>query len=183
MTSPRSAQTKDIQRLKELILLVAATSENDPRFDVLKLNKLLYYIDNRAYRELGHPLTEATYQRLDEGPAPGEMPRALAELQTEGAIDHETRAFHDHTQKRVVCRREAAPKVFAPEEHQIVRDVLDELFPMTGKQVSEQSRQEWGWRLTKEGDVIPFAASWLATGPLTQEQETAGSDLWNEISS
>ena len=34
-----------------------------------KLNKLLFFTDFRAYAELGSPVTGATYQRLQWGPA------------------------------------------------------------------------------------------------------------------
>jgi uncharacterized phage-associated protein len=182
MRQEQATPSDDISRLKALILLVSDKSQDDIRFSALKLNKLLYYIDNRAYRELGQPISEATYLRLAEGPAPREMPRALRELELEGAIEHQTHSFHNGTQKRVICKQGANPEAFTREERRIIDSVVDELLYLNGNQLSEQSRQEWGWKLTKEGEVIPLAASWLAAGPLTQAQEAQGADLWNEIS-
>ena len=180
-TKQRPERLKDLTRLKELILLVASKSENDTRFGAVKLNKLLYYMDTRAFRELGRPISGATYQRLREGPAPTEMLPALRELKADDSIDEQVRNYHDHTQKRVVPKRAANPELFSPEECAIVEEVLAELFFMNGRQVSQQSHEEWGWKLAKDREVIPYSAAWLSAGPLTQEQELAGEELWQEI--
>jgi uncharacterized phage-associated protein len=180
-TTARQKGRKDLTKLKELILLVASKSEHDPRFGAVKLNKLLYYMDMRAYRELGQPISAATYQRLREGPAPVEMLPALRELKASGDIEEQVRNYHDHTQMRVVPKREPDTELFTPEERAIVEQVIEELFYMNGRQVSLHSHEEWGWKLAKDGDVIPYGAAWLAAGPLTQEQELAGTELWHEI--
>jgi hypothetical protein len=170
-----------LSRLKELVVLVANKSKDDPRFGVVKLNKLLYYIDMRAYRELGQPVSGATYQGLREGPAPVEMLPALRELKAEGSVEEVLRNFHDQTQKRVVAKREPDVEMFSPEEQQIVDEVVEELFFMNGRQISDESHLEWGWKLAKDGDIIPYGAAWLSAGPLTQEQESAGKEIWQEI--
>ena len=47
----------DDRKMKELILYLAARSEDDPRFSSTKLNKLLFYCDFTAYRQLGRSIT------------------------------------------------------------------------------------------------------------------------------
>ena len=59
------------EKFGNLILYVAERSEHDDRFGAVKLNKIMYYADFTAYWKLGRPITGATYQRLDEGPLPG----------------------------------------------------------------------------------------------------------------
>jgi uncharacterized phage-associated protein len=172
---------KDLSRLKELIVLVAEKSEADRRFGAVKLNKLLYYMDMRAFRELGQPISGATYQRLREGPAPREMLPALRELRREKAIEEEVRQFYDRPQKRVVPQRRADTEMFSPEERAIIDEVIADLIYMNAGQVTQLSHQEWGWRLAKDGEPIPYESSWLGAGPLTQAQEATGVALWDEI--
>jgi len=63
----------DRSRFKEVLLYIAQSSENDPRFGATKLNKILYFSDFKAFATLGDFITGATYQRLDRGPAPHEL--------------------------------------------------------------------------------------------------------------
>lgn len=63
------------EKFRELILYVANMSRNDPDFGAVKLNKILYYADFRAYRELGRPISGAAYRKLSEGPAPRQLLR------------------------------------------------------------------------------------------------------------
>jgi uncharacterized phage-associated protein len=174
------APGKDLSRLKELILLVAKKSESDSRFGAVKLNKLLFYMDMRAFRELGHSISEATYQRLREGPAPREMLPAIHELDSEDAIEVVVRQFYDRPQKRVLARRDPNVEAFTAPEREIVDAVIDELFYMNGTQLSQLSHEEWGWKLAADGETIPNEASWLSSGPLSQDQIAAGQVLWNE---
>ena len=70
----------NLEKIKEAILYVSKLSKGDPRFGAIKLNKILYYADFRAYRELGNSISNATYQHLNEGPAPRELLPAIEEL-------------------------------------------------------------------------------------------------------
>ena len=54
----------DTTKLRELILYLARESEGDDYFGVVKLNKLLFYIDFEAYRRFGKSVTEQEYQAL-----------------------------------------------------------------------------------------------------------------------
>lgn len=60
----------DDRKMKELIVYLTAKSEGDPRFSAEKLNKLLFYCDFTAHRQLGHSITGYSYQNLPSGPAP-----------------------------------------------------------------------------------------------------------------
>ena len=58
------------EKFTELIVYIAEQSKDDPFFGPVKLNKILYYADFRAYRELGHSITGASYRKLTEGSCP-----------------------------------------------------------------------------------------------------------------
>ena len=59
----------DSQKFKQLILYLAERSGDDPGFAATKLNKLMYFCDFEAYRQLGRSITGARYQKLPWGPA------------------------------------------------------------------------------------------------------------------
>lgn len=172
----------DVTKLKEMILYISQLSERDPRFGAIKLNKILYYADFGAYRELGHPITEATYQHLREGPAPKELLQAIDELEDEGAIKYESPLYYTHRQKRIVPCRGPDLKHFKPKELRIVKDVVKALWDLNATQVRNLSHEEWGWRLSDDGETIHYRTAWLSPEPLTQEQIRDGIRLWEEMS-
>lgn len=172
---------KRLDRLKELIVYIAERCKDDPRFGAIKLNKILYYADTGAYLRLGKPITEATYQHLPEGPAPRELLIAQRELLDDGAVGQEQRVYYNHVQKPLVARRGPDLSHFDQSELDIVDEVIKDLWNMNGKEASDRTHQEWGWRLTADGDEIPYRMSWLSPEPLTQEQLEIGLDLWEEL--
>jgi hypothetical protein len=66
----------DDRKMKELVLYLTAKSKGDPQFSAAKLNKLLFYCDFTAYRQLGRSITGFSYQRMPSGPAPKSSHRA-----------------------------------------------------------------------------------------------------------
>lgn len=71
-------------KFRELILYVARETEDDPKCGATKLNKILFYADFLAYRELGSSLSGQTYQRLEHGPAPRGIVPAVEAMQESG---------------------------------------------------------------------------------------------------
>ena len=66
-------------RLREMVLYVCAACRDAERFGKVKLNKILWRADFKAFAERRVPLTGRTYQKLAAVPAPLEMPLVLAE--------------------------------------------------------------------------------------------------------
>ena len=86
----------DDAKMKELILYLAAKSEKDPRFSSTKLNKLLFYCDFAAFRQLGKPITGHSYQKLQFGPAPKAMLPVLDKMKDEKACVEVERDHFGH---------------------------------------------------------------------------------------
>lgn len=164
--------TNDLARLKEAILYVSQLSENDPKFGAVKLNKILYYADFRAYRELGRPITEAHYQHLPEGPAPRELLRARQELIGEGRLAIEYRHVFNYVQQRTVAKGDINPEVFLswPDDRRYLDETVKLLEPMWGYQTSDMSHRERGYQLTTNGEDIPYRTAWLSSDEPTQEE-------------
>jgi hypothetical protein len=74
------------EKSRGLIVYIAHKTGDDPRFGDIKLNKVLYFADFRAYDELGQPITGARYQKLEWGPAPRALLPVRHELENDGAV-------------------------------------------------------------------------------------------------
>ena len=165
------------EKFRELVLHVCGRSQDDPRFGVTKLNKLLFYMDFGSYRLLGAPITGATYQHLPNGPAARQLPDARKHLLDCGDAAREYHPNFSGTQERLVPQRKANLSLFSQDELAIVDDVLDEFWTFNARRISEYSHQEWGWRVTKDLEDIPYYLAWVSTDPLTLEQVEAGREI------
>jgi hypothetical protein len=163
------------KKFRDLILYIAHKSEADPRLGAVKLNKILFYSDFNAFRELGASISGATYQHLEEGPAPREMlPVRRAMLASEEA-KIESRVYFGRKQDRLVPLR-PVDQLLSPDERRIVDEVISEFWHMDAKQISRYSHDEYGWRLTDEGESIPYSSALFSADPLTQEQIERGQE-------
>ena len=164
-------------KFHELMLYIAERSETDPRFGATKLNTLLFYIDFGGYRVLGAPVAGATYQHLPAGPAPREMLTARRYLLDSGAASMEIRSYFASTQERLKPRRDADLRVFSPQERTIIDNVIDEFWNYNARSISAHSHEEWGWRVTKDFDDIPYSSAWVSSDPLTPDQVMRGREV------
>lgn len=160
----KGASVIELDRLKEALLYVSSMCEGDEKFGAVKLNKILYYADFQAYRESGRSVTGATYQHLPEGPAPRELLAARKELIDEGALTIESRQVFSYIQQRPVAKRAWNPEAFQDweDDKRILDAAIEFLAPYWGYEVSKISHDEWGYRLTQEGEDIPYRTAWLS---------------------
>jgi Antitoxin SocA-like, Panacea domain len=146
-------------RLAELVVHIAAQSENDPFFASTKLNKLLWKADFKAFCETGRTISGANYQKLEFGPAPKPMPIVLDRLKESGRIEwHSKPAFKK--QKRPCATSNADLSGFSNQEIALVNKVINENVGKSGSQMSDESHGYLAWQVAEKGEAIPFAA-WL----------------------
>lgn len=158
-------------KFRALILHVVERSEGDPFFGAVKLNKILYYADFRAYRELGHSVSDASYQKLDEGPAPRELVPIRRAMIQEGLIGLEAKPIFNHVQHRMVVLNNPYQGVLEAVEVAIADDIVAQLHGRTAREVSDLSHTEPGWLLAEFNDDIRYETAWLAPAdPLSQEE-------------
>ena len=165
-----------IDKFRELIVYIAKQSADDPRFGAVKLNKILYYADFAAYRQLGQPITGATYRKLSEGPAPVQLVGARRELIDSGDAALEERPYFTGMQQRLVIADRHNPdlELFGPGELEIVDSVIDFFEGKTAREVSDFSHREPGWVIASGREVIPYETAWLSSEPISQETEEEG---------
>jgi hypothetical protein len=169
-------QPSKIEKLKNLILFITKEGADDPTLGAVKLNKLLYFADVRAYLELKRPITGVTYQHLPEGPAPRAMVPSQREMIEAGQIEIVPARYFTQSQNRIIAKAEPA-EIFSPEELRIVREIIRELWGKSAREVSQLSHDEWAYKLTTNGEDIPFQLAWLSSDPLTLEQIEYGEAL------
>ena len=176
------AEPYGLEKIKQLILYIAQEGQNDPALGAIKLNKILYFADVRAYLQLRKPITNATYQHLPEGPAPKQLLPARNELLANNQLALETTWYFNRRQQRIVAKTPPDLTIFTEAELRILREVMEYLADYNGKEAAELSHGEWGWKLTNDYEAIPHRMAWLSSEPLTEEQTEYGKRLWAEIS-
>ncbi len=161
----------DQNKFRELMLYIASNATNDPTFGAVKLNKILYYADFAAFRQLGKPITGATYRKLDEGPAPLEMLDQRRALIEDGHAEIQKAPYFTGVQHRLVAKRQPDRELFEPAELPIVDEVAHFFWGRTAREVSDFSHRETGWAAAKPREIIPYDTVWLSSDPFTQEEE------------
>ena len=171
-------QEYDEEKFTELLVLVADRLRNDEAGGATKLNKVLYFADFTHFRRTGHPITGAEYQKLANGPAPRRLLPVRSRLVESADAEIEEHDFLGYKQHRLVPKRPADVSVFSSEELETIHDVLDDLAGMNAREVSDLSHEEAGWRLTEEGDAIPYAAALIPREqPLTPTAEAQAAEV------
>lgn len=150
-------------KFKELVLLFAARSADDPLMSRVKLNKLLYRADFEAFRVLGSSISGATYMRGEHGPMAAELPVTEEELGRRGYLSWRLEEAGPHTQKVPVAEESPDESLFSPQELAIIEGTLNELTDLGGKGAREWShRNSAGWNLVDDEAPIPYETAFVS---------------------
>jgi hypothetical protein len=155
-----------------MILYITAASAQDPRFGIVKLQKLMYFADFTAYRELGRSISSVEYYHMPNGPMADGLKIALAELEDNESvvIQREIRPPARQPAEIVRPRREPRHELFSDQERQILDNVVKRHWSLSGAQISDLVHDEPGWRLTEHGETIPYETAWLIPTRATPEK-------------
>jgi hypothetical protein len=177
------------RKLQEMILYIAQQSEDNPDFGTTLLNKVLFYADFYAFGETGKSISGVTYVRLPHGPAPERMSDVKRKLEKTGIIyeEEETHTIDpDKYVKRVTARREPDLSRFSDAEIELLDKSIDFFRGLTAKEAGEWSHKFMGWRLTDNGDEIPYEAwLWGMAGEIhsTEKAIQYGKELLEQLNS
>ena len=131
----------DKEKFAELIIYVAERCENHRLFGATKMNKILFFSDFIAFRELGSPITGAQYQALERGPAPVKLLPVRNALESKGQVAIQRIGG----QERIVPLRDPDLNGFSASEISIVDAVIDDLRGLSADEVSDLSHEFLGW--------------------------------------
>jgi hypothetical protein len=152
----------DEGKFTEMVLYVAERLRNDRAGGTTKLNKVLYFADFAHVRKHGRPISGATYQRLPHGPAPRRLKPVRTRLVAEGAAQVVIEDFLGYETHRLIPLRPPDLSVFTDQELSTIDGVLGDLDQLTGRQVSDLSHEEPGWRFADDGETIPYEMAFAA---------------------
>lgn len=156
-------------RLRELILYIAEKLKDDPNLGRTKLAKIIYFSDMESFRMHRRPVTGTAFVRMPYGPLPKGFLDALDELKEQGRIVEIEREFFDYTQKRIVVRSSTPSDLFSKTELVVVDGIIQRFKDWSAVGLSEKSHGV-AWRLTREGNPIPYEYSLYSDEPLTDEE-------------
>lgn len=173
----RKAQKGNDEKLKELILLLAQESENDPNFGAVKLNKELFYSDFLAYQYFGQSITGHDYIALPRGPAPKYKLSIIHQMVQRGDLAVRKHEAFGLVQDRAIALREPELDDFSKDEIKLVHHVLRQCHDKTGEELSTMTHKFCGWRLAQEKEVIPYSVALVGTREPTLEEFKIGQEL------
>ena len=158
-------QEFDRKKFEELILLIAHECQGDTYFGATKLNKILFFVDFRAYHELGKSITGAEYMAIEHGPVPRLLVPVRDEMIRNGDIALEARG----NQQRLVAKRGVKSELFTSTEHFVIQEVIRALESEDADSVSELSHQFLGWQAaraeqgaTGQSPTIPYESVFVS---------------------
>lgn len=161
-------------KLKELIVYVAARAADDPAMGAMKLNKVLFHAESRAFLRLGHPISGHPYMKRELGPAPKDLRPIRTNLERGNAIRVEAEDIGaPHAKARIVALREPNRSMFSAEELAIVDEVIEELRPLSGTAVSDDSHRLPGWRAVAMDTEIPYETAIVSVDGTDEEHARA----------
>jgi hypothetical protein len=102
----------DKQKFKHLVHYIIWKVGKDDWFGATKLNKVLWFVDARAYVLTGKPITGETYTRGEFGPVPQHIMSIRRELEREAAI----KVTQEGELTRLTPTRPAEPNWFSEGE-------------------------------------------------------------------
>jgi len=159
------------KKFRELILYVAKQCEADPKCGATKLNKILFYSDFRAYEDLGAAISGEVYQKLENGPAPKRFLPVVKSLEEERACVWADRRYFGKSLKKLIALREPDLSVFKPQEIDLVRDIVEDLWDLNATEVSDLSHRFVGWQAADLKEEIPYSTVFVDDPrPLSTEE-------------
>ncbi len=169
--------TPDDHKFEELILYVSRKLQGDSRFGSTKLNKVLFFCDIMAYRDLGKSITGQEYQKLNHGPAPRRLLPVRSKLLSNGSATIAVQEFFGKKQDRLVPLRDPDMRNFNGPEIALVNEVIDYIKDLTGKELSDFSHSYPYWSGLPLKQTIPLEVVFIPGGPITEVERNYASGL------
>ncbi len=165
-----TTHTQSEDKLRELILLIAAVSERDESFGAIKLNKLLFNADFNAYLKWGKSISGQPYFALENGPAPKAMKPLTKEMVKKQELVILKREYYGEIQHKPIALRSANLGVFSRDELHLVHSIVAHYVGKSAKEMSEESHEFLGWLAARPQEEIPYEVALVGTrGPTLNE--------------
>lgn len=171
--------TFDDRKFRNLVLYIGQRAWDDATLGKTRLYKTLWLSDFLAYARLGHSITGAEYVHMPQGPGPDNAEELLQRMRDSGDIQFRTEPRFAYAIQRPLAQSEPElDEVFAPSEIAIVEEVLRQFEGQSAVDTSEWSHDHSvGWRLTSDGERIPYETIFLSSEAPTRDDERWAKDV------
>ena len=159
----------DRQKFKQLVhYIVSRRSHDTDSLGAVKLNKILWLSELRAYHETGYSITDARYIKKEFGPVPASVMPILRELEAEGAIRIREAPHYGKQKMEYIDRCPVTDSFLEPREAEIVNQTIDEVCDRhTAKSISDASHDHI-WEAAADGEEIPHYTVFVRPGKVSQ---------------
>jgi hypothetical protein len=149
----------DREKFKRLVHYVIWRAGGRDGFGAVKLNKILWFSDARAFMLRGKPITGASYIREKWGPVPRPMMPIREELTREGAIQIWSDRHFDFPSTRFKALRAPSDlSIFDADEIKTVDWWIEHIDKdHTAGSASEESH-DYAWEIAEMGEELPYHA-------------------------
>jgi hypothetical protein len=162
---------QDRNKLKTLVHYVCWKVKNPADLGAIKLNKVLWVSDIRAFVQLGKPITGERYVKRQFGPVPFSILTIVRELQAEHKlVVRQAESFGNPKTDYIALTRPSINPIFTPDEISLVDDAIEFVCQKhTAMGISDKTHDVI-WKLAELGEEIPYEAMLAsALGEVTKE--------------
>lgn len=161
-SKPAPIITKQFQfeekKLKNVLLYILETCGGKPNLGETVLYKLLYFIDFDHYEQYGKPVTGLTYIHQQFGPVPLQTQYSVVIeiMKRRNELKIFLQEYFGKKQKRYVALKNHELGVLSEKEKQSALSVLNRCSDMGATEITHYVHCDIPWKITKNGDVIPY---------------------------
>ena len=121
-----------------------------------KLNKLLFYLDFKHFKEHTVSCTGLRYAHLPHGPVPNDFDVYFSFMQHEGMLRAEEEFFDDGGGEKLFAEAEPRLALFSDSELKTLIAVRETFQSYSSRMISKLSHDEAGYEATQTGDLISY---------------------------
>lgn len=123
---------------------------------ITKLNKLLYYVDNKYFKEFMIGITGLRYQHYDMGPVPENYNDILNSLVKTKALELKEVPTGEHVGIEYTNLDEPDMSLFNEDEIKILNEIKEKFKHSSSGWISNKSHEETGYKKTQRNEFISY---------------------------
>lgn len=168
--------TFNIDKLIHAIIFFVNNTSRE-KLGKVKLMKLLYYSDFIHMREYGRPIIGDNYYKLENGPVPSLALNLISEAETcsndqpdeedmadtreyvqklKEAISIRVEDYYEKRKLKFIPLINFNFQLFSKSDLAVMKKVAEEFYNDNGKEISEKSHNEAGWKLSEMFGLIDY---------------------------
>ncbi len=144
----------DIEKIENLIIYIAVKCGGVLK---TKLNKLLWYMDFKHFKEHTVGITGAKYLHLPLGPVPMDYELLTFKLQNEDRLEAQEVIIGEYLGENYIAKGEADISLFTRKELKTIDIVIKKLARLGSGKIKDISHEEAAYKMTSHKQVIPYS--------------------------